>query len=73
MAKFKISQTADYVTGHIRRAHREGVIEADSIEDAKDKLENQGYDEELVLVVDGYEVDDVEYGDNAFEIEEVEE
>lgn len=73
MAKFKVSQKADYVTGHIRRAHREGTIEADSAEDARDKLENQGYDEELTLVVDGYEVDDVEYGDNTFEIEEVEE
>ncbi len=73
MAKFKVSQKVDYVTGHIRRAHREGIIEADSAEDAQDKLENQGYDEDLTLVVDGYEVDDVEYGDNEFDLEEVEE
>lgn len=73
MAKFKVTQETDYVTGHIRNAHREGIIEADSIEDARDKLENQGYDEVLALVVDEYEVDDVEYGGNAFEIEEVEE
>lgn len=34
MAKFKVTQETDYVTGHIRSAHREGIIEADSIEDA---------------------------------------
>ena len=72
MAKFKISQEADYITGHLRYGHREGVIEANSKEDALDKLKNKGYTDYLDLKVDDYEVEDVDYGDNEFEIEEVE-
>lgn len=73
MAKFKIRQEADYVQGHLRYGHREGVIEADSEEDALNKLQNEGYADYLDLEVDDYEVEDVSYGDNKFEIEEVEE
>ena len=70
MARFFVRQEADYVVGHLRQGHREGYIEADSIEEARRKVEEEGYDEYLNLVVDDYEVDDVEYGDNEFEIEE---
>ena len=70
MARFFVRQEADYVVGHLRYGHRERYIEADSIEDARRKVEEEGYDKCLNLVVDDYEVDDVEYGDNEFEIEE---
>lgn len=73
MAKFRVRQDADYVIGHLRYGHREGVIEADSKEDALDKLQNEGYTDYLDLKVDDYEVEVAEYGDNEFEIEEVEE
>lgn len=72
MAKFRVSQEADYITGHLRYGHREGIIEADSKEDALSKLRNEGYTDYLDLVVDDYEVEDVDYGDNEFEIKEVE-
>lgn len=72
MAKFKVRQEADYVMGHLRYGHREGIIEADSKEDVLNKLENEGYTDDLDLVVDDYEVEDVSYGDNEFKIEEVE-
>lgn len=71
MARFFVRQEADYVTGHLRYGHREGYIDADSIEDAKRKLKHEGYDEYLNLIVDDYEVDDVDYGDNEFEIKEL--
>ena len=71
MAKFKVFQDADYVQGHLRYGHREGYIEADSIEDAERKLKEEGYTDYLDFVLDDYEVEDVEYGDNDFEIEEV--
>lgn len=70
MARFSVRQDADYVVGHLRYGHREGYIEAESKEDALNKLQNDGYTDYLDLVVDDYEVDDVEYGDNEFEIEE---
>lgn len=73
MPKFFVTQDANYVMGHLRYGHREGYIEADSIEDARHKLEEEGYDDYLDLVVDDYSVDDVDYGDNEFEIEEANE
>lgn len=72
MAKFRVRQDADYVMGHLRYGHREGIIEADSKEDALNKLENEGYTDYLDLIVDDYSVEDASYGDNEFEIEEVE-
>ena len=71
MAKFKVFQDADYVQGNLRYGHREGVIEADSKEDALNKLKNEGYTDYLNLEIDDYEVDDVDYGDNEFKIEEI--
>ena len=71
MAKFFVKQDADYVVGHLRYGHREGYIEADSIDDAKKKLEEEGYTDYLDLVVDDYEIEDADYGNNPFEIREV--
>ena len=73
MAKFKVRQDADYLMGHLRYGHREGVIEANSMVDALHKLQNEGYTDYLDLVVDDYEVEDVNYGSNPFEIDQVEE
>lgn len=73
MAKFKVTQEADYVMGYLRYGHREGVIEAESKEDALNKLKNEGYTDYLDFVLDDYSCEDVEYGDNEFEIEEMEE
>ena len=73
MAKFKVTQQADYIIGHLRYGHREGVIEADSKEDALNKLKNDGYTDYLNIVVDDYSIDDAEFDDNPFEIEELEE
>lgn len=72
MAKFKVSQRTDCITGHLRYGHREGVIEADSKEDALDKLKNKGYTDYLDFIVDDYEVEDVSYGNNKFKITEME-
>ena len=73
MAKFRVSQEADYVMGHLRYGNREGVIEAESKEYALNKLKNEGYTDYLDFVLDDYSCEDVEYGDNEFEIEEMEE
>ena len=73
MAKFKVRQNADYLMGHLRYGHREGVIEANSMVDALHKLQNDGYTDYLDLVVDDYEVEDANYGSNPFKIDPVEE
>lgn len=71
MAKYRVSQDADYVMGHLRYGHREGIIEADSLEDAKKKIEKEGFTDYLELVVDDYSVEDVDYGNNEFKYEEI--
>ena len=69
--KFKVIQEADYVIGHLRYGHREGIIEAESKEEALKLLEN-GEADSLDLIVDDYEIEDADFGDNPFVIEEVE-
>lgn len=71
MKKFKVTQDADYVVGHLRYGHREGIIEAESIEDALYKLQNKGYTDYLDFKVDSCEVEDADFDDMPFEIEEV--
>lgn len=71
MARFFVKQDADYAMGHLRCGHREGFIEAESKEDALNKLENEDYTDYLDFVLDDYELDDIDYGDNSFEIKEV--
>ena len=73
MAKFKVRQDADYLVGYLRYGHREGVIETNLVEDALNKLQNEGYIDYLDLVVDDYEVEDANYGSNPFKIDPVEE
>ncbi len=71
MARFFVKQYADYAQGYLRYGHREGFIEAESKEDALDKLNNEGYTDYLDFVLDDYELNGVDYGRNPFKIEEV--
>lgn len=68
--KFRVTQEANYVIGHLRYGHREGIIEADSKEDAL-KLIEGNEDDYLDIVIDDYEIEDADFENNPFEIEEV--
>lgn len=70
MAKFRVFQDANYAVGHLKYGHREGIIEAESKEDALNKLRNEGYTDYLNFIVDDYELEDVDY-DDYFKIEEI--
>ena len=71
MKKFMVTQECDYVTGYLRYGHFEGIIEANSLEDAKKIMEEKGSHDLLSLVVDDYSVDDYDVGNNGYEFEEV--
>lgn len=73
MKKFRVTQNAEYVMGHLRYGHRGGIIETESREDALNKLKNEGYTDYLNFELDDYSVEDVSYDGMKFEIEEVEE
>lgn len=71
MKKFMVTQECDYVTGYLRYGHFEGIIEANSLEEAKKIMEEKGSHDLLSLVVDDYSVDDYDVGDNGYKFEEV--
>ena len=73
MKKFRITQEANYVMGHLRHGHREGIIEAESKENVLDKLKKEEYEDYLDFVLDDYCVDDMDYDGQPYEIEEIEE
>ena len=56
--KFLVTADVDYVMGHLRYGHLEGVIECESEEELKEMIENKNLDGYLDLVVDSYEVED---------------
>ena len=68
--KFRVTQEANYVMGHLRYGHREGIVEADSKEDAL-KVIVGNEDDYLDIVIDDYEIEDADFENNPFEIEEV--
>lgn len=68
--KFRVTQEANYVMGHLRYGHREGIIEANSKEDAL-KLIEGNEDDYLDIVIDDYEIEDADFENNPFKIEEV--
>ena len=68
--KFRVTQEANYVMGHLRYGHREGIVEDDSKKDAL-KLIEGNEDDYLDIVIDDYEIEDADFENNHFEIEEV--
>ena len=72
MKEFRVTQDANYVQGYLRYGHREGIVEAESKEDALDKLRNDSYTEYLDFVLDDYSLEDADYDGQPFKIEEIE-
>lgn len=70
MAKFRVEIACDYVSGHLRYGHLEGVVEAETEEEAKQKAVESPYI--LELVVDDYRVDDYEIDTNTVTAEVIE-
>lgn len=71
MKKFKVIQDLDYIVGHLRYGHLEGIIEAESAEEAELLVEKDPMTF-LNLVIDDYEVDDWDEGYNPIKVEEIE-
>lgn len=69
--KFRVTADLDWVSGHLRYGHLEGIVEAESEEALEIKMKNPDFRDILDLVVDDYEVDG--YGDvGEYEITKVE-
>ena len=71
MKKFLVTADLDYVVGHLRYGHLEGIVEAESEEVLKEWIKEKDFDQYLEVVADDYEIDS--YGDiGEYEYEEVE-
>lgn len=61
--KFRVTRDTDYVMGHLRYGHAEGIVEVESEEELRKLIESDAIYDYLDLVVDSYSVEDVCYGD----------
>lgn len=71
MKKYDVFIGCDYVQGHLRHGHLEGVIEANSAEEARAIALAEP--DCLELFIDDYDVTDFDIDENDIEISEVEE
>lgn len=71
MKEFLVSQDCDYVVGHLRYGHLQGIVEAESLEEAKAMFSDRDTSM-LDFVADDYEIEDYSVGDNPIEIKEIE-
>ena len=59
--KFLVTADLEYVSGHLRYGHLEGVVEAGSEEELKEMFKEDYFNERLDIIVDSFRIDD--YGD----------
>ena len=73
--KFRISQDCDYVNGYLRYGHLEGEIEVNSKEELEKMIKENPAEvrEYMNLIIDDYEVNDYDEGDNPIEFKEIKE
>lgn len=70
MGKYDVYIDCDYVIGHLRYGHLEGVVSANSVEEAE-KIAMENIDL-LDLVIDDYDVDGYEADEGSIVVTEVE-
>ena len=67
--KFRVTRDCDYVMGHLRYGHQEGIVEVESEEELRKLIENEDIYDYLDLIIDSYSVEDVCYGNNPVKYE----
>lgn len=65
MKKYKVTIPLDYVQGHLRYGHLEGIVEVENEEELKKLIESKDVRDYLDMEIDDYSVDD--YGDEDYD------
>ena len=65
MKKFMVTQECDYVTGYLRYGHFEGIIEANSLEEAK-KIIEEAKEESIKLIEEIKNMSDENFKEHEF-------
>lgn len=69
--KFAVTRNVDYVMGYLKYGHFEGVVEVESEAELRKLIDNGKIRDYLDLVVDEYEVEDIDHGDHPVEYEAI--
>lgn len=69
--KFRVTQDLDYITGHLRYGHKEGIVEVESEEELKGLIDTGDINDYMSVEVDDYEVEDYDDGGNGYDYERV--
>lgn len=73
MKKFLVTADLDYIIGHLRYGHLEGIVEAESEKALREMMTKKDFRTYLDLLVDDYRVEDYGCIDKyRYEYEEVE-
>ena len=56
--KFNVTADLDWVSGHLRYGHLEGIVDVESEEELEALIDSGDITEYLDLIVDDYEVED---------------
>lgn len=72
MSKFNVNVQTNYADGYLRYGHYEGVVEAETKEDAIKKIKEDitGY---LDFILDSYELNDCDVDYDSLKIEQIKE
>ncbi len=65
--KFKVSQECDYVMGHLRYGHLEGVVDVKDEEELKGLIESDEITDYMEFKVDDCEIEECDTGCNKIE------
>lgn len=64
MKKFRVTQNLDYVTGHLRYGHKEGIVEVESEDELREMIDSGEIFDYMNIKVDDYSIDDYDDGGN---------
>lgn len=70
MKEFLVTQDCDYIAGHLRYGHLEGIIKAESLEEARAILFD-GDRSMLNFIIDDFEIENYRVGDHPIKIKEL--
>lgn len=71
MKKFRVTQDLDYVVGHLRYGHKEGIVEVESEDELKEMIDSGEIFDYMDVEVDDYSVEDYDDGGNKVEWEQI--
>lgn len=71
LKKFRVTQDLDYVVGHLRYGHKEGIVEVESEDELKEMIKSGKIFNYMDVEIDDYSIEDYDDGDNEVKWEQI--